>query len=243
MFRLWFERPLPAEYAHLLDGAAVAIGAAQGPREKALDSLPQAQAIIASARIRYNGDFMDQAPELKIIARTGIGIDNITVPDATQRGIAICNAPDAPTVSTAEHAITLMLAVGKRLKRSAQALRQGALGDIFNNHGGLEMKGLTLAVVGLGRIGRRVVRVAQALEMNVVGYDPLVAADPQASQTLGIELAASLEELLPKADIVTLHVPSSAETRRMIDAKRLAQMKRGAILINTARGELVNQDA
>ncbi|HZW34595.1 MAG TPA: NAD(P)-dependent oxidoreductase [Isosphaeraceae bacterium] len=244
MFRIWFERPLPPEFATLLDGVAVGIGAAHATRETAFESLGQAQAVVASSRVQYDAAFMDRAPDLRVISRTGIGLDNICVPDATRRGIAICNAPDAPTVSTAEHAIALMFAAAKQLKSCERAVRIEARGDFFNEFRGIELKGLCLGLIGLGRIGRRVARVASALEMSVVAYDPLLlSAHAQEGPPPGVVLAPALEEVLRTADIVSLHAPLTSETRRLINAERLALMKTGSILINTARGELVDEAA
>ena len=241
MYRIWCERRLPATYTHLLEGAAEVVGSGQDDPAEPLAALPRAQAIIAGARIRYDGALMDQAPELEVISRTGIGYDNILVPAATQRGIAVCNAPEAPTLSTAEHTLTLMLAVAKEIKRNDRDLRHGEVSDFFNANKGLEMAGLQLGLVGLGRIGSRVARFARALDMQVLALDPYLADGEMAA--LGVERAADLAEILSRADIVSLHAPLSAETRHLINAEHLAQMKPGAILINAARGGLVHEQA
>lgn len=239
MFRIWFERQLPSQYASLLEGLAVAIGPASATPEAPLSALPGAHAIIASARLRYTGEVMAQAPTLRVISRTGIGVDNIVISEATTRGIAICNAPDAPSQSTAEHAITLILATIKHLKRNEALLRQGKKIDYFNEYRGLDMQGLRLSVIGLGRIGRRVAKFAQALEMKVVGFDPYLP--PGQAANLGVELAPTAQVALSQADVVSLHLPLTPETRHFINAERLAWMKRGAYLVNTARGGLVDE--
>lgn len=241
MFRIWFERALPPQYAPLLDGVAVALGPASATPDTPLIALPDAQAIIASARIRYDGALMDQAPGLRVISRTGIGVDNISIPDATARRIAVCNAPDGPTISAAEHAVTLMLAVAKQVKRIEGLLRRGGTRDYFNEYQGLEVHGLRLGLIGVGRIGGHVARIGRALGMTVMAYDPYVSADR--GMELGIALVPTLEAVLRTADIVSLHLPLTAETRRLIDAERLARMKPGAILINTARGGLIDETA
>src|SRR2546421_12545338 len=110
MFRIWFERPLPPAYAHLLDGQAVAVGPASATPDDPLRALPGADAVIASSRIRYDGALMDRDPALRVISRTGVGIDNISLADASARAIVVCYAPQAPSISTAEHAITWLLA-------------------------------------------------------------------------------------------------------------------------------------
>ena len=239
LFRFWFERPPPSEYAKLLEGAAVIIGNEKSGRPR-LEAITGAQAIVASATVRYDGDLMDRAPGLRVISRTGIGVDNIAVDEATARGIAVCNVPDGPTTSTAEHTIALMLAVAKQLSSAGRALREGR-GDFFNDYRGIELAGLVLGLVGFGKIGTRVAAVAKALDMRVMAFDPFV--DLTVTQALGVERAPDLETLLATADIVSLHAPLTDATHRMIDAKRLAQMKAGSILVNAARGGLVDEPA
>jgi len=235
MFRIWLEHSLPHEYAPMLEGIAEVLGDTGDP----MAALPGAQAIIAGARLIYNGALMDRVPGLRVIARTGIGIDNICVADATARKIAVCNTPDAPTASTAEHTLLLLLAVSKRLKKAEASLRSPK--DFFYNHSGLELCGRCLGLVGLGRIGSRVARAALSLGMVVCGYDPFVPA--HRAEEIGVEAVPTLEELLSRADILSLHVPLVSETRHLINAGTLAFMKPGAILINAARGGLVDEAA
>jgi D-3-phosphoglycerate dehydrogenase len=183
---------------------------------------------------------MDRAPRLRVISRSGTGLDNIAIHDATQRGIAVCNVPDGPTISTAEHALALLLATAKRLKQSEHALRESRA-DYFNEYQELELHGLTLGIVGLGQIGSRMARFGLALEMRVVAYDPLLDVDRLAA--LGVGREQTLDALLRVSDVVSLHAPLTASTYRLIDSERLAQMKPGAILINTARGSLIDEEA
>ncbi|MSP12163.1 MAG: hydroxyacid dehydrogenase [Chloroflexi bacterium] len=241
MFRVWFERAVPPAYTAMLEGVALAIGPASATPASPLMALPEAQAIIAASRIRYDGALMDQAPLLRVISRTGIGFDNIAIADATARGIAVCNAPDGPTISTAEHTITLMLAVAKELKQVEGAMQRREKKDFFNDHNGLELYGLRLGVVGLGRIGSHVAKVALALGMEVVAFDPYISSERALG--MGVEMLPTVEELLRTADIVSLHMPLTPATRHLINGARLAQMKTGAILINAARGGLVDETA
>ncbi len=241
MYRIWFERTLPPVYAPLLNGVAVAVGAASETPDTPFAALAEAQAIIAGGRLTYDATLMDLAPQLRVISRTGIGLDNVSISEATTRGIAVCNAPDAPTISTAEHTIALMFAVARQLKWSDLALRRGGEVDFFNEYNGLELRGARLGLIGLGRIGRRVAKLATALKMTVIGFDPFISAE-QACED-GIELVPSLKELLPTVDILSLHLPLTPNTRGAINSKRLAQMKPGAILINAARGGLVDEAA
>jgi len=240
-FKIWFERALPREYAGLLEGVGEAVGPASATPEEPLSALPGSHAIIASARIRYDGRLMDQAPTLRVISRTGIGIDNIDVQAATARGIAVCNAPDAPTISTVEHAITLILALAKQIRPFQRMLEQGGKHDYFNLYTGLEVNGACLGLVGFGRIGTRVARIALELGMQVSVYDPFVSKETIAIQ--GVSPVTSLLSLLRSADIVSLHLPLIPETRHLIDAAALAEMKPGALLVNTSRGGLVDETA
>ncbi len=241
MFRLWFERGLPPIYAHLVEGAAVPVGPDRLNPNVDLIAAAGAQGVIASSRVQYNGDFFDRAPHVCVVSRTGIGYDNISVPDATDRGVAICVTPDAPTISTAEFAVTLMLTVLRHVKQSEKMLRGKERRDFFSEYQGLESYGMTLALLGVGRIGSRVARVARALDMRVIAYDPYISKERAAQ--LDIELVPTLAEALGNADVVSLHVPLSIETRHLINSKTLAQMKKGAYLINTARGGLVDENA
>lgn len=241
MYRLWSERPVPAKFTPLLSSVTVSCGAAGAPRERVFDSVGDAQAVIASSLSRYDGAFADRFPMVRVICRTGIGVDNVVVQEMTARGVAVCNAPDAPTISTAEHAVTLMLAVVKHVKRADQAIREGGQHDHFSEFRGEEVNGRTLGLVGFGRVGRRVAHVAQALGMHVLVFDPALSSDVVGSAAC--EWVVRLEDLLARADVVSLHMPLSDATRNVINAERLSCMKPGAYLINTARGGLVDMDA
>lgn len=241
MFRIWFERALPPEHRHLLSGRGEMLGPASATPDDPLAAIAGAEAVVASARIRYDGPLMDRAPALGVIARTGAGYDNISLAEATARGICVANAPDAPTISTAEHAIALLLATVKHLKKCEHALRRGGQADFLNDYGGLELYGRRLGLVGVGRIGGRVAKLALALGMSVVAFDPYVPAER--ARELGIELAPTLDQVLRESDIVSLHLPLTAETRHLVNAARLARMKRGAYLVNAARGGLVDEAA
>jgi D-3-phosphoglycerate dehydrogenase / 2-oxoglutarate reductase len=230
---------MPADYEPLL--VDFAEPCSPEGYDSMLLSLNGVHAIIAGGAMRYDGAFMDQIPTLRVIARTGIGVDNIVLEDATERGIAVCNTPDAPTTSTAELAITLMMATAKQLKKIEMTALQGKMGTPFINYGGIDMDKMRLGLVGMGRIAGRVARVALALGMSVSAFDPYVT--PARAAELGIEAAPDLETLLRTSDIISLHVPATPDTRKLMNAERLALMKSGAILINTARGALVDEAA
>jgi phosphoglycerate dehydrogenase-like enzyme len=184
--------------------------------------------------------FLERAPNLMVIARTGIGYDTVDVGAATRRGIAVCNTPDGPTVSTAEHAVTLMLLVAKNVKAAEATLRTGTSRGYYVRHEGIELNGKVLGLVGFGRIARHVAGIASGLGMRVTAFDPYLDA---ASVPAGIDRAGTLEELLRTADVVSVHVPLTESSRGMFGAAAFAAMKPGAVFINTARGGLADQDA
>lgn len=234
---IWFDRPVLPGLAAFVAARCTVLG--PGTEAQPYAGLERARAAVVGAA-PYGETFFDRAPGLRVIARTGIGYDNIDVAAATRRGIAVCNAPDGPTVSTAEHAIALLLAVCKQLVPAAAALRSAATSGYYSRHDGIELDGKVLGLVGFGRIARRVARIAEGLGMSVVVVDPYL--DP-ATVPPNVRRAATLEELLPIADAVSVHVPLTAESAGMFDAARFAAMKPGAVFVNTARGGLVDQDA
>lgn len=233
---VWFERAILPELVSEVAASVTILGPSTAAEPYA--GLATARGAVAST-LRYDAALMDHAPQLRIIARTGIGYDRVDVAEATRRGIAVCNTPDAPTVSTAEHAATLMLMVAKNVKRSEAQLREGR-GDYYARHEAIELDGKTVGLVGLGRIARRVARICQGLGMHVVAFDPFLRETDVPPSVVRV---ASLAELLGVADVVSLHVPLSDATRGMIGVDQFAQMKRGAVLINTARGGLIDGDA
>ncbi len=241
MYRIWVERSIPPAYMTLLDNVAEIIGCAWETPEAPLKRLSQAQGIIAGSRIQYDASFMVQAPDLRVVSRGGIGLDNVDIPAATARGIAVCNAPEAPTISTAEHTILLLLSVAKRLKSIERKLQSGSALDFYSEHTGVELRGRVLGLIGLGRIGSEVAKMAAGLGMKVIVYDPFVSAERVA--ILGVEIAPTLETVLGSADFVSLHLPLTDKTRRLINAETLRLMKPGSHLINCGRGGLVDETA
>lgn len=233
--RVWFERdPAPGYDDHLAQHVTM-LGPAVATPDDPFSALIDAKGIVAGA-LRYTADVMDRSPTLLVIGRIGIGVDTVDLDAATQRGIAVCNAPDAPTVSTAEHATMLMLASAKRIERGQTRLRQGAP-DLYGGHHGLELAGKHLGLIGFGRIARRVAAAALAMDMTVAAHDPYVDVEPP------VEHAHSLEELAATADVISVHIPLTGETRGIFDDEFFAGCKRGAVFVNTARGGLVDQAA
>ncbi|MEX2446338.1 MAG: phosphoglycerate dehydrogenase, partial [Dehalococcoidia bacterium] len=178
------------------------------------------------------------ATDLAIIARAGVGVDNVDVDAATERGVVVVNAPFANTLSTAEHAFGLMLALARHIPQGHASLQAGRWDR--SKYNGLELYGKTLGVVGLGRIGTEVARRARAFEMRVLAFDPYVS--DERFSALGVE-RRTLDELLAESDFVTLHTALQAETQALINAERLAHARKGVRIINAARGALIDEQA
>jgi phosphoglycerate dehydrogenase-like enzyme len=227
--RLYVDRQPPADAVGFVAGRCELCG-------PDLEALATAEAIIAGST-RWDAARFDLAPRVRVVSRSGIGYDGVDVAAATERGIVVCIAADAPTVSTAEHAVALILAAAKHLVPNQLRLRTGA-GDYFAFTRSIELAGRTLGLVGFGRIARRVGRVAAALDMNVVASDPYVAADAAGD----VELVP-FADLLGRADVISVHAPLTDETRHLFDAAAFAAMRPGVVFVNTARGGLVDQDA
>src|SRR5262249_17602070 len=203
------------------------------------EAVRAADGVIVRSGTRITAELLEDPGRLRAIVRAGVGVDNIDVAAATRRGIVVMNTPGGNTVSAAEHTITLLMAVARHIPDADASLKRGQWER--NKLVGTQLAGKTLGVVGLGRIGREVARRAAGLDMKVLGFDPFLAPD-KASQ-LGIESVAGLDALLPRCDFLTVHTPLTDETRDLIDARALARMKRGARIINCARGGIINEEA
>jgi D-3-phosphoglycerate dehydrogenase len=211
---------------------------AAGKKDELERALPEADALVVRSETRVTAEMMARAPRLRVIARAGTGVDTIDVAAATRRGVAVMNAPGANTVSTAEHAFALLLGLVRHVPAAAEAMRRGEWDR--KRFEGTELRGKTLGVIGLGRIGGHVAQLARAFGMSVVAHDPFLPGERAVE--LQVKLLP-LEQLLRTADVVTLHVALTDDTHHLINTPRLALMKPGAVLINTARGELVDETA
>jgi D-3-phosphoglycerate dehydrogenase len=196
-------------------------------------------AIVVRSATKLTADLIERAERLKVIGRAGVGVDNVDVEAATRRGIVVANAPESTVVSAAEHTIGLLVALARNIPQAHAALKQGRWER--KAHGGLELAGKTLGVLGFGRIGQQVARRAAGLGMHVVAYDPYVA--PERFRELGVERVDTPSGVYGGADFLTLHLPLTPETRRSVDAGAFAEMRDGVRLVNAARGELVDEDA
>lgn len=196
-----------------------------------------AEAVVAIVGGRtWDAAMFDRAPRLIGLCRTGIGVDAVDLAEATARGVAVTNTPDGPTVSTAEHAIALLFAVAKTLVPHADRLRRGT-GSYAAQSTALELDGLTLGLLGYGRIARRVARVARAVGMRVIAHDPFVWEGGD-----DVEMV-ELSTLLAESHALSLHAPLTAETAGIIDAESIGACRPGVIVINCARGGLIDHDA
>ena len=233
--KVWMEWPLPPALMSRLTGLAEVIS--DGEMTKLTGS-----AVITGIRRYYDSEFMDSVgPNLIMIAKPGIGVDNIDLDAATERGILVCNTPDAPSESTAEHAVALLMAVAKRVMVGDMHLRGAA--DIGREEmRGTELLGSSLGIVGYGRIGRRVAEMcALGIRMNVMIYDPLLPED--VALPAGVSRTEDVDTVFAENRFVTLHTPLLPETHHLVNERRLRLMQPGSYLINASRGGVVDEDA
>jgi D-3-phosphoglycerate dehydrogenase len=202
-------------------------------------ALTEFDGAICRSGVKITAEVLEGNRRLKVIARAGVGTDNIDKAAATRAGIVVMNTPGGNTVSTAEQAIALMLALSRNIHPAYQSLIEGRWDR--KQYMGTQVAGKTLGIVGLGRIGQAVATRAVALEMQVVGYDPFLPA--QRARELGIQTCSSVREMLPTVDYLTVHTPLNDDTRGLIGAEEIRLMKKGARLINCARGGIYDEEA
>ncbi len=237
---VWVEAPFYSDSLDQLPAHVEVLYPVETPDEPYANAQP-AQAIFASSLIRYDAAFFEKMPNVQIVQRTGIGMDNVNLEDATAYGVAACNTPDGPTESTAEHTVALLLNLAKRVKQGNDNLAQGKFGPRIDVLIGSEVRGKVLGLVGLGRIGRRVAEICMhGLGMTVLAYDPYVT--DEAAEEIGVEIA-DLDTVIQQADFLSLHAPVTPDTVHLMNAKRIGMMKESAYLLNLARGPLVESAA
>lgn len=202
-------------------------------------ALTEYDGAICRSGVKITAEALEGNKRLKAIARAGVGTDNIDKDAATHQGIVVMNTPGGNTISTAEQTITLMMALSRNIHAAYQSLVEGRWDRKL--YMGTQLAGKTLGIIGLGRIGQAVAKRAQALEMQVIGYDPFLSA--QRAKDLGITTCDSPKEMLPDIDYLTVHTPLTDETRNLIGKDEIALMKRGVRLINCARGGIYNEEA
>ena len=221
----------------ILDAAADIRVTAPGKLERAalLKAVADAHALIIRSGVTADAELFNRAPQLKAIARAGVGVDNVDLDAATAKGIVVMNTPGGNTISTAEHSLGLMLALSRHIPQGHQSLAEGRWDR--KAFSGVELKGKTLGIIGLGRIGQAIAARAQAFEMSVIAHDPYLP--PGVAAALDVPLLA-LAEVYARSDYLSLHALVTDETRGMINAESIAKMKRGIRIINAARGALIN---
>jgi D-3-phosphoglycerate dehydrogenase len=211
------------------------------PREELLELLPSVHGLILCAGLRMGPVEMDLAGNLEVIARHGVGVDNVDIEAATERGLPVTYTPDGPTESTAEHAFTLMLAAARRLTQLDDAVRAGHFG-VRDYVRGQEMAGKALGVIGFGRIGRRMAEMCRdALQMTVYVYDPYV--DSEETSRWGATWVADVVDMARAVDVLSIHTPLTDSTKHLVGQEVIRALKPGSILINTARGAVVDERA
>jgi len=230
---------LPKTAVDLLRAEGWSVDARSGRTpEQLIADLANADALMVRSATKVTAEIIAGAPKLRAIARAGTGVDNVNVEAASARGIVVMNAPGANSISVAELAMAQLLALARKLPAADASMKQGKWDK--KSFLGEEVRGKVLGLAGLGRIGQEVARRAQAFEMTVIAHDPFIAA--QVAEGLDIELV-SLDDLCARADYLSLHMPATPQTKHTFNAERLARCKKGLRLINTARGELIDEPA
>jgi D-3-phosphoglycerate dehydrogenase len=207
-------------------------------KEKLLEMIPQFDGLAVRSASKATEKIIKAAPNLKVIGRAGIGVDNIDIPAATSAGIVVMNTPYGNAITTAEHAIAMMFSVARQIPQANESTHQSKWEK--SRFMGVELYAKTLGLIGCGNIGSIVASRAQGLQMKVVAYDPFLT--PERAEELGVE-KLELDELLAKADFITLHTPLTDGTRNILSKENLAKTKKGVRIINCARGGLIDEDA
>ncbi len=237
--RILISDPLQASGIDILreSGAEVTV-LAEEERPRLAEILPDYDALVVRSMTKVTRELLEAGRRLKVVGRAGIGVDNIDVTAATERGILVVNAPTANLLSATEHTFALLLAAARNIPAADASIKAGQWDR--KRFVGLELQGKTLGIIGFGRIGQKVADRARAFGMSVVASDPFL--DAEVARRLGVELL-ELDDLLARADVVTLHTPLTDGTRGLLSAARIGSLKEGALLINCARGGLVDEAA
>jgi len=202
-------------------------------------TIPGYSAHLIRSGTKVTAKVIEASSGLKVIGRAGVGVDNVDIQAATKKGVIVMNTPDGNTLSTAELAMGLIVAVARRIPQACNSTRSGG----WDRKGflGTELAGKTLGILGLGRIGNAVAQRAKAFDMTLIAFDPYVK--PEDAKKLGIELVPTVDALYARADFITLHVKKTPETTRMLNAAAFAKMKKGVRIVNCSRGDIVDDQA
>lgn len=208
------------------------------PREEILKIIHDYEGLIIRSSTKADAELLEKAQNMKVIIRAGVGVDNIDIPVCSQKGIVVMNAPAGNSISTAEQAIALLFALARKTTMADRSMKEGKWEKSLLK--GTQLTGKSIGVVGLGRIGKEVVKRARGLQMNVLGYDPYISKEHL--EHLQIDIV-DIPEILQKADIITVHTPLTDTTKDLINSKNLSKLKKGVLLVNAARGGIYNEDA
>ena len=239
MYRIIVSDPLEKTgLAMLRESGHEVIEVAAEDKDQLPELLADADALVVRSGTKVTADLLRAGKQLKVVGRAGIGVDNVDIETATSLGILVVNAPTANLISATEHTFALLLAVARNVAAADGDIKGGAWNR--KKFVGAELQGKKLGIIGFGRIGQAVARRGRAFDMEILAYDPFLDADVVRRESAA---PRSLEALLAEADVVTLHIPLTDDTRNLLSAERLAGIKEGAILINCARGGVVDEDA
>jgi D-3-phosphoglycerate dehydrogenase len=205
--------------------------------DEVLQVIGEYDGLIVRSATKVTPAIIEAGTRLKVIGRAGVGVDNVDVPAASRRGIVVMNTPEANTISTAEHTVAMMFAVARQIGYADAAMKAGKWEK--KSLKGVELYGKTLGVIGFGRIGRWVARIAKSVGMEILAYDPLVTAERIREQEA---TPASLDEIYARSDVITVHTPLNDNTKNLMCAATIAKMKKGVMLINCARGGIINEN-
>ena len=237
-YKILVSDPVSEEGIQLLNGIAQVDAKPNLSPEEIVEVIGGYDALLVRSGTKVTAEVIKAGKKLKVIGRAGVGVDNIDVGKATEQGILVINAPDGNTISAAEHTMALMLSLARNIPPASSSLKAGQWQR--NKFVGLELYKKCLGIIGLGRIGSEVAKRARAFGMKVLAYDPYISAEQ--AEKVGV-VALGLEEILPQADFITLHIPKTSTTMHLLGAEELAKMKQGVRIINCARGGLVDEQA
>ncbi len=208
-------------------------------RDELLACIGEYDALVVRSGTRVDAEVIGKADSLKVIGRAGIGVDNIDLDAATKKGIMVANVPESNIISAAEHTMAMLMAIARNIPAACASLSAGEWKR--SSYQGVELFGKTLGIIGIGRIGALVAERASGFGMTLIGYDPFIS--PQKAKQLGVDIKQSVEEVLQEADFITLHVPRTKDTHHMLGAPQFDMLKKGARIVNVARGGIIDEEA